>query len=180
MRLALALALSAAPALAETCPPNPDIAAEMAPFYEALKDAPNEMAAEVINREMWARWTRAPDARAQALLDEGMGARAVADYDAARAAFDALVAYCPDYAEGYNQRAFINFLRQDYGRALEDLDIALGLSPRHVGALSGKALTLMGLGRVKAARGVMQEALALNPWLAERHMIPSEAPGTDL
>jgi len=88
------------------------------------------------------------------------------------AAFDALIAYCPDYAEGYNQRAFARYLRQDFAPALEDLDAALARSPRHIGALSGKALTLMGLGRDREALATLRAALALNPWLSERALVP--------
>ena len=63
--------------------------------------------------------------------------------------------------------------------ALADLDLALERSPRHVGALSGKALTLMGLGRADEAQAVLREALALNPWIPERGLL-QEAPGEEL
>ena len=36
-------------------------------------------------------------------------------------ALDRLVEYCPNYAEGYNQRAFVSFLRQDFEAALVEL-----------------------------------------------------------
>ncbi len=74
----------------------------------------------------------------------------------------------PGLCRGYNQRAFANFIRQDYGRALEDLDLVLERSPNHIAAMSGKALTLMALGRVEAGQAVLREALKLNPWLRER------------
>jgi len=115
------------------------------------------------------------------MLDWGMARRAIYDFDAAKEAFDALVAYCPDYAEGYNQRAFVAFLRGDYAAALEDLDEALARNPSHIAALSGKALTLMGLGRMAAAQGVLRDALALNPWLPERRYLVETGPvGTEL
>ena len=121
----------------------------------------------------------APDAAAQALLDQGMAARSSYDFLRAIDKFDRLVAYCPDYAEGYNQRAFVNFLREDFSAALIDLDLALERSPSHVGALSGKALTLMGLGQMDAAQVVLREALALNPWIPERGLLQPE-PGEDI
>lgn len=97
---------------------------------------------------------------------------------------DQLVAYCPDYAEGYNQRAFVNFLRQDFGAALIDLDKALDLSPNHIAAMSGRALTLLGLKRLDEARTALTEALALNPWLSERVLLSPggalEPPGEDI
>ena len=121
----------------------------------------------------------APDEPAQSLLDQGMQARASYDFVRATDALDKLVEYCPDYAEGYNQRAFVNFLRQDYETALVDLDRAIELSPRHTGALTGKALTLIGLGRDDEAQGLLRDAVDLNPWLGERHLI-KEPPGEEL
>ena len=98
--------------------------------------------------------------------------------------FDKLIAYCPFYAEGYNQRAFAHFLRQDFEAALPDLDRAIELSPNHVAAISGRALTLLGLQRIDEAREALQQALELNPWLSERHLLGPggalELPGEDI
>ena len=179
MRYALLLSLLAAPALAQAaCPPPPDHAAALDALVARAQAAPNEMAAQEINDAMWALWTDAPDEAAQELLTKGMTARRYGDYLGAIAAFDRLVEYCPDYAEGYNQRAFIYFLQENFSAALPDLDAAIDLNPRHVGALSGKALTLMGLGRDDEARTVLTAAIALNPWLAERHLLTP--PGEEL
>ena len=108
-----------------------------------------------------------------------MRARAEYDFLPALEAFDKLTAYCPDYAEGYNQRAFVNFLRQDYEAALVDLDLAIARSPRHIAAIAGKALTLIGLQRDAEAQRVLREALALNPWLSERRYL-TDPDATDL
>ena len=57
--------------------------------------------------------------------------------EAAEHHFDKVILSAPDYAEGYNQRAFIRFLREDYDNALADLEIVLELEPNHFGASSG-------------------------------------------
>ncbi|MDJ1007910.1 MAG: hypothetical protein QNJ13_08810 [Paracoccaceae bacterium] len=168
------------PALAQAaCPPGPEIEEPSARLILELREAENEMAARALNAELWTLWLQAPDAEAQSLLDDGIARLRVADHAGAEAAFTALIAYCPDYAEGYNQRAFSAYLRGDYGQALEDLDLALVRRPTHIGALSGRALTLMGLGRVEAGQRALRDALALNPWLSERHLL-IETPGEDL
>lgn len=128
------------------------------------------MDARVISNQMWELWTDAPDEAAQELLDRGMQARSSFDFLGALEAFDRLVAYCPDYAEGYNQRAFVNYLREDFAAALVDLNLTIERSPQHVGALSGKALSLLALGRTDEARTALNAALALNPWLSERQL----------
>jgi Lipoprotein NlpI, contains TPR repeats len=173
MRVALILpALFAASlAAADTCPQAPDHEAELAELFDQIRVAPDERAGRLLSDRMWALWTDAPDAKAQGMLDLGMSRREVYDFEGALAIFDGLVNYCPDYAEGYNQRAFIYFLLQDFPKALENLDQALDRSPRHVGALSGKALTLMGLGRSDEAQAVLVEAVRLNPWLPERGLL---------
>jgi tetratricopeptide (TPR) repeat protein len=160
------------PAGALACPAPPDHRAALDELFAQVAQAETERDARLINNEMWGLWADAPDAHAQDLLDEGMARRASHDYDGAVAAFDALVAYCPDYAEGYNQRAFVNFIRQDYAAALPDLERALDLSPRHLGVLTGQAMTLMALERPGEAALVLRRALDLNPWLSERHLLP--------
>ena len=161
------------------CPAPPDIDAAQDALFAEAQTAPNEMAGRAISQRLWALWATAPDARAQEMLDRGMNARASYNFEGAITAFDALTTYCPDYAEGYNQRAFVYFLLQDYSAALEDLDLALERSPRHVAAISGKALTLMGLERPDEAQDVLREALALNPWIPERGLL-IEPPGQEL
>ena len=171
MRYLALFTLLSGPVLAETCPAPPDHDVAIARLIEQVRAAPDEAAASLLNEEMWKLWTEAPDEPAQALLDAGMRRRANYDFLGAITEFDRLVAYCPDYAEGYNQRAFVNFLRQDYEAALIDLDLALDLSPTHLGALTGKALTLLNMGRIEDGQDVLRRALGLNPWLPERALL---------
>lgn len=163
----------ALPAVAETCPPAPDHSAQTEALIETVQDAPNEYEAQLLSVELWKFWADAPDARAQELLDAGMERRASFDYAGALDALNELVDYCPDYAEGYNQRAFVNFLRQDYEAALPDLDVTLEKNPRHIAALTGQALTLAALDRNGEAALVLRRALEMNPWLSERRLLPT-------
>lgn len=176
--LALVLGVSADAALAQ-CPAPQDTTAREAELLTRLKQAPDAMTAQALNNGLWSIWTEAPNDKAQALLDRGMERREAYDYAAAREALDDLVDYCPDYAEGWNQRAFVLFLQQNFDRALEDLDRVLEMKPDHLGALSGKALTLMSLGRMTLAQDVLRDAVALNPWLPERAYL-IEPVGEDL
>ena len=172
--LSSALAL-AAPAWAG-CPPAPDHSAALADLVDQVQAAESEAEARTIGNRMWEYWADAPDAHAQALLDRGMTRRAGYDFFGALQEFDALIAYCPDYAEGYNQRAFVHYLRQDFAAALADLDRALARAPDHIAALSGRALSLYALGRIAAAREGLARALELNPWLPERALAAPGAP----
>ncbi len=139
-----------------------------------VKQADTELEARRIANKMWEFWADAPNEQAQEILKRGMTKRAAWDLLGALEDFDALVGYCPNYAEGYNQRAFVNFLREDFATALVDLDRALELSPNHIAAMSGRALSLLALDRIDEARTTLDDALQLNPWLPERHLA---APG---
>ena len=179
MKWILLFCLLAQPALAELCPAAPDHSERIDTIIAELGVAPTELDARVLSDEVWTLWIDAPDDRAQAMLDEGMRKREGYDFLGARDTLDELVEYCPDYAEGYNQRAFASLLRQDYAAALFDLDRTLEINPRHFAALSGRALTLMGLGRMEEAQASLRAAVALNPWLRERSLL-TPAPGTEL
>jgi tetratricopeptide (TPR) repeat protein len=179
MKWIVPLCLVAAPAFAETCPPVADHSVRLLQIIASLGAAKGQEEASILSQELWALWTDAPDERAQALLNDGMARRSNYDFLGSRTALNRLIEYCPAYAEGYNQRAFTNYLQQDFEAALVDLDRALNILPTHVAALSGKALTLMGLGRSAEAQEVLRAALALNPWLQERALL-AEPIGTDL
>ena len=176
MKLAFVMALVTGPVLAETCPPGGDYSDELADLVIAANTAPDERAGRAVSDQMWEVWLRAPDEAAQAALDQGMRQRSSYDFAGAYDSFARLVDYCPAYAEGYNQRAYISYLREDYPAALVDLDAALALSPNHVAAQSGRALTLMQLGRAGEARTQLLAALANNPWLSERGLLVSGGP----
>ena len=174
-RFLFILTFVASPSFAD-CPAAPDIASELDALIIQAREAPDDQAAGNISNDMWQLWLKAPDAAAQEVLDRGMRQRASYDYIGAVETFDELIDYCPAYAEGYNKRAFIYFLTGEFEKSLADLDRALELSPKHVGAQSGRALTLMNLGRLSEARLQLLAALENNPWLSERFLMAKGGP----
>lgn len=167
-------------AQAQECPVAPDRDAEIDALLAEVQAAPDRSAARRVSNRLWEVWIDAPDQRAQTMLDDGMARRASFDFAGAVAGFDLLVAYCPDYAEGWNQRAFVNFLREDFEAALPDLDRAIALEPRHVAAIAGRGMTLIQLGRIREGQDAIREALALNPWLDEARFLTLRPETTDL
>ncbi len=176
---ALALILAAQTAFADGCPVAPDHSAAMDSLYSEIQRAPNGFAAGAYSDQLWELWLEAPDEPSQMMLNEALRAMRVGDYLRATDRLNMLVSYCPFYAEGYNQRAFVNYLRGDYPAVLPDLDQAISLNPRHTGALTGKALTLIAMGREDEAQPLLKDAVALNPWLSERALI-KEPEGDEL
>lgn len=170
-QLILALALAPTIAAANMCPPVADTTAERDDIYQQLRFVETERDAARLNAQLWELWLVAPDAAAQRMLDEGIAKLRSADFLGSRDVLDDLVDYCPEYAEGYNQRAFANFLQQDFAAAAVDLERAREIDPRHLGVLTGLAMTLIALDRNDEAQEVLRQALRLNPMLSERRLL---------
>ncbi|WP_166415959.1 tetratricopeptide repeat protein [Cochlodiniinecator piscidefendens] len=168
MRIFTSFALIVAPVVAHACPNVGERPDRYGEIYQELQTVENEAEARLLGNELWEFWAVAPDVQAQELLDLGMTRRAQFDFDGATESFSALIEYCPHFAEGYNQRAFVSFIQSDYVSALQDLERAIELAPDHIAAIAGQGLTLRQLGRTEAAQTALRRALALNPWLPER------------
>ena len=166
--LCSATAALATNAGAGTCPANKDIAAQETELFVQIAEAARGDMIPPLSDALWQLWIQAPDAKAQKLLDDGMQALRLGDYGFAEQTLDELIAYCPDYTEGYNQRAFAHYLQFNYAAALPLLDEAEARNPRHLGVLTGKALTHVALGDVNAAQEPLRKAVRLHPWLSER------------
>ena len=179
MKFILPFCVIAAPAVAQSCPPVTDHSQRLSEIVADLSVSRGEGEARELTQQLWSLWTDAPDELAQAMLDEGMSRRSSFDFLGARNVLSKLVDYCPEYAEGYNQRAFASYLAQDFESALVDLNRALELVPNHIAALSGKGLTLMGLGRNDEAQDALRSAVEMNPWLQERVLL-EEPIGQDI
>ena len=171
---ALLLAL-AGPAIAQGTPAT----AQYETLLSALSHAKTQTEAERLAGEIWHIWLMAPDEAAQAVLDAAMERRHAGDYLGALKELDRLVEAYPDYAEGWNQRATIRFLRGELDASLADVAEVLKREPRHFGALSGKAMILYQQGKIPLAQIAVREALKHHPFLRERAIL-NEAPGTDL
>jgi len=142
-------------------------------LFEALATAKNAQVARTAEGAIWEYWfDQSPTPNIRASLDAGMERREAYDYEAAENHFDLVVESAPDYAEGYNQRAFIRFLRENYEEAQADLEVVLSLEPDHFGAMSGMYHILQIQNRPKAAIKILQKAVAVHPWLNEHANLP--------
>ena len=68
----------------------------------------------------------------------------------------------PDYVEGWNRRATLYYLQNDYTHALEDIAQVLVREPRHFGALAGLGM-IMQDGRRQARARRLPQGAAVNP-----------------
>lgn len=142
-------------------------------YFEALASAKSETAGREAESHIWEYWLdQAPNREIRALIDKAMERRRAYDLEAAENLLDKVVTMAPDYAEGYNQRAFVRFMREKFDPALSDLEKTLALEPRHFGALSGIYHVLRLQNRHQAAFRSLKLAVEIHPWIQERHALP--------
>ena len=157
----------------------PLAADEADPLFDALAEAETEAEADGIARRIWQVWLTAPDPAAQELLNAAMIRRQARDFLGALQVLDRLVVAFPDYAEGWNQRATLHFMRGDFDASLADVAEVLAREPRHFGALSGMAMILYRQGNRPVAERALRKALEIHPFLRERALLEAD-PGTEL
>jgi Flp pilus assembly protein TadD len=179
--LAAALAL-AGPAMAETAPdpsrtePQESATAEpeVAPkskaeqldeLFAKLKTEKDAEAARQAEAGILKLWLESGSDTVDLLMGWSIEAMAAKDFSLALDYLDRITVLKPDYAEGWNKRATVYFMVEDFGRSLSDIQRTLTLEPRHFGALSGLGIMLDSLGEKQRAMEAYRRALDVDPRL---------------
>jgi tetratricopeptide (TPR) repeat protein len=134
-------------------------------LFGALKAAPDDASAKHVEARIWALWLQTPSDTAALLMLRAKAAMDARQMDVAQKLLDAVVKLRPDYIEGWNRRATLYYLRNDYAHSLEDIEQVLVREPRHFGALAGLGMIMQDLGDEKRALDAFRKALAINPHL---------------
>jgi tetratricopeptide (TPR) repeat protein len=132
-------------------------------YFDQLVGAPDPIAAQSIEREIWRIWYEHENSDIEALLLEGDLKMDRGDFPAALDAFNAVIEQDPDFAEGWNRRATLRYLMGDYRGSIADIDETLVREPRHFGALAGLGLVNMQLGEDEQALDAFERALVVHP-----------------
>ena len=134
-------------------------------LFGALKAAPDEASAKHVEARIWALWMQTPSDTAALLLVRATAAMDAQKADVALKLLDAVVKLRPDYIEGWNRRATLYYLKNDYAHSLEDIQQVLIREPRHFGALAGLGMIMQDIGDERRALEAFRKALAVNPHL---------------
>ncbi len=110
-------------------------------------------------------WGHSGSAAMDLLLERGQIAMAEMDYPKAIEHLSALIDHAPDFAEGWNARATVYYLTDEYALSISDVRQTLILNPRHFGALNGLGLMFEELGYLKGAYKAYSMARDLHPYL---------------
>lgn len=108
-------------------------------------------------------WSRSGSETIDLLLERGQNALEAEDYQTAIEHLTAVTDHAPDFAEGWQLRATAFFSLGEYGLALDDLETALRLNPKHFGALAGLGVVLEEAGNFEVALKAFEYARELNP-----------------
>jgi tetratricopeptide (TPR) repeat protein len=170
----LAAGLPADPGRAQAQPDAAAKARRLDELFSRLKSTRDEGEGDALVAQIWGEWGRygTPD------LDDRMQQASTAMSQGilllALPAFTSLVQTAPDWAEAWNKRATALYLAGQHDLSLADIDRVLALEPRHFGALAGMGLIYADKGQYREALAAYRRALAINPFLKERHeLIPA-------
>jgi tetratricopeptide (TPR) repeat protein len=133
-------------------------------LYAHLATAETEERAKEVSQTIERLWLYSGSDTINLLMDRAQKAVGEKNYDLALRFLDNIVVLAPDYAEGWNRRAYVYFLKNDVQRSLGDLRRVLALEPNHFKALEGLAQILREIGQKKAALQVFKQLLAVNPY----------------
>jgi tetratricopeptide (TPR) repeat protein len=134
-------------------------------LFDRLQTASSQAEARAAQQQIWQIWIESDDSLATRLMRDGIQAMATRQHGLALRYFDRLVERAPDFAEGWNKRATVYYLMDDYEASVLDIERTLELEPRHFGALSGLGMIYDAIGEPAAALRSFEAAVAINPHL---------------
>lgn len=152
------------PSTNDGLPADPEMTAGI--LLDALAEAEDGQAADGLAREIQGLWNRSGSDAVDVLMLRASAAMRSSHFGVALDLLDTVIALAPDYAEGWNRRATVHFMREDYASSIADVQRVLRLQPRHFGALVGIGMILDDLGQDREAALFLREALRVHPFLS--------------
>ena len=177
-----------------TSPSNPDAKSEPPPekspaerrkarvdeLFTRLAQAKDETEAGAIGAMLNRVWLQSGSDTADLLMGRAVTAMDGKDYQTAEAILDKVVTLQPGWAEAWNKRATVRYLRDEDPESMLDIGRTLALEPRHFGALSGMGIILHRNGQDRSALRVLRKAATINPQdRAVKSLIDQIAPDVD-
>ncbi len=115
---------------------------------------------------LWVMWTRSTDSEVNVLMQDGIVAMEARRFQDAERHFTRIIERAPGFAEGWNKRATVRYLAEDFAGSIADCEATLDRNPNHFGALSGLGLCHLARGEAREAAALFRRALAVHPHLA--------------
>lgn len=132
-------------------------------LFAQLKREGDARAAQRLSRQIWDQWGVSGSATVDLMMQWAGDALEEKRFDIALDFLDQVVTMAPGYAEGWNRRATIHYMRGDYPKSMADIERTLDLEPRHFGALAGMGAIFKSLDRKPLALKAFQAVLDIYP-----------------
>lgn len=143
-------------------------------LFADLKQASSQEDADKTVGLIWEIWMRSGRDDVDVMMSRVVANAAGQHYGLALLLLDEITEIAPDFAEAWNKRAALHYRMGEYAGALEDIEKAVKLEPRHFGALAVKSAILSDMSKWTDALAAYRAALAINPHLASRHKVLPE------
>ena len=114
-------------------------------------------------KSIWSIWFRCGNSQHEQILVSGARLIESRTLDQAEVVLTKLIGLAPDFAEAYNQRAIVHFLKGNWAQAISDCQQTINLNPSHFGAYAGIGHCYWELGHLSSAHSAYSKALELNP-----------------
>ena len=134
-------------------------------LFGELKRERNEKAAERIAGRIREAWSQSGSASIDLMMGWSKTAMDNKKFDVALDFLDQVVTMEPTYAEGWNRRATVHFMMQNYAKSMSDINHTLQIEPRHFGALSGMGQIMRNTGREELALQAWERVLDIYPMM---------------
>ncbi len=108
-------------------------------------------------------WMRSGSDTSNLLMTRAMVSLQAKDLGVAAELLDKLIVLDPGWAEAWNKRATVRFMKGDLDGSMADVEHVLKLEPKHFGALEGMAMILQRTGFDKQALEIYRRALVIYP-----------------
>ena len=136
---------------------------ELVLLFKRLHDFPGRFETRRIESRIWEIWIEHERQDVNELMRQGIRAMRIRHYRNAFFFFDKIVNLVPEFAEGWNKRATVYYLLQNYDASLTDIERTLALEPRHFGAISGLGLVYMAQEKYVDALQAYEDVLKVHP-----------------
>lgn len=134
-------------------------------LYADLAGADGAAVRERVSRDIRRIWMDSGSDTVDLLMVRAGQAIQAENHGLALDLLDVVVVMEPAFAEGWNRRATVHYMKEDFGKSLVDIERTLALEPRHWGALSGLAIIQRRLGFEKESLNTFRRALEIHPGL---------------
>ena len=115
---------------------------------------------------LWRNWFQSGHTEADRVFRAGVDAMQKGELELAEALFGKVIEMMPQFAEGWNKRATVRYMRKNFAGSIGDCQETLTLNANHFGASSGQGLCHMSLGEYREAAICFRRALEIHPHLS--------------